>query len=186
MRGIPKNRGAVKPVSYSFPTHAAATIIVHVSSIKQSTNRKKHDIETVAGQIGCVREGGREVQGPRNTTRRRRCRGETYLVGQGSNQEETSLQIEILTDTRPTSHNHTQAAPHSVRPYSVAAVVRASGWVWASSAVVPFAATEPRRALAPAQYTALGSACAACRDCMPAGVVAVLVVVLGCWGIGRA
>ena len=67
MKGIPKNRGAVNPVSYSFPTHVTATIIVHVSSIKQSSNKKKHDIETVAEQIGCVREGvgkykDREIQ----------------------------------------------------------------------------------------------------------------------------
>ena len=63
----------------------------------------------------------------------------------------------------------------------------------------PLAATEPRRALAPAEYTALGSACTARRDCMPAEVVAVTVAavavvvvvvvvvveVLEHWGIRR-
>ena len=106
------------------------------------------------------------------------------------------LQIEILTDTRPTPHNRTQAAPHSVRPYFVGAIPWALGWVWASSAVVVRAtpaAMEPRRALAPEEYTALDSACAAQRGCMPAEFVGVAlaevvvpVVVLGYWSIRRA
>ena len=47
--------------------------------------------------------------------------------GEKEQPEKVSLQIEILTDTRPPPHNRTQAAPHSVRPYFVAAVARASG-----------------------------------------------------------
>lgn len=43
---------------------------------------------------------------------------------------------ESLTGTRPTSHRRTQAVHHSVHPGSVAAVARASGLGWASSAVV--------------------------------------------------